>query len=178
MRGAAARLVAALVLASGSALAADDAETCQMDSGEIAIAACDRVIASPRRAPAVRATALVNRGQEWYLKMDYDRAHADFSAAIRINRGPDIAVAYGNRGNVNKVRGNCRAAIQDYGKAITLVRDYPAAYVGRGLCHEELGEPGRAIGDYKMALTLPRRFDDGQWAHETAQRRLDQLGGQ
>ncbi|MBS0242347.1 MAG: tetratricopeptide repeat protein [Proteobacteria bacterium] len=164
-----------VAFAASPARAADDPEICRAESGDVAIEACNRVINSGKYSQAQLATAYVNRGQEYYVKKDYDRAYADFSMAIKINAGPDIAIAYGNRGNVDRQKNNLQAAIADYTNAVGLDPQYPAAFTGRGLTYEDLGKTALAIADYKHALSLKQRFDDGKWAHETAQRHLDKL---
>lgn len=165
-------LAFAAVFSMAPAARADDPEICRVESGDTAIEACNRVISGGHYSQAQVATAYVNRGQEYYVKRDYDRAYSDFTTAIKINAGPDIALAYGNRGNVNKQKNKLDAAIADYTNAIGLEPVYPSAYTGRGLCYEDSGKASLAIADYQKALSLPQRFDDGKWAHETAQKRL------
>lgn len=164
-----------LLAAAAPGLAAEDPEICRAESGDTAIEACNRVINSGKHPQGVVATAYVNRGQEWYIKKENDKALADFTAAIKLNKGPDIALAFGNRANVLRRKDQKEAAIADYSKAIGMVKDYTAAYVGRGLCYEDTGRKDLAIADYKKALAMQARFDDGKWAHETARRRLEQL---
>ena len=47
---------------------------------------------------------------------------------------------------------------------------------GRGLAYEGKGDVEKAKTDYRKALAVAPKYDDGQWAHETAGARLKALG--
>ena len=74
--------VALLVLcAAGGAAAADDGDTCKDGEGDIAIAACTRVLdRDPKDADAYKSRAM-----EYLIKGEYDRAIADLGQAITLN---------------------------------------------------------------------------------------------
>jgi tetratricopeptide (TPR) repeat protein len=171
MRLAGAVLLTALL--AGTA-AADDRDVCRVDSGDVAIEACNRVINSGRYSGRDLVDAYINRGQEYYLKKDYDRAISDASQAIRVD-GKTAILAYGNRGNAWSVKGEMDKAISDYTRALRLDRNYTAALTGRGMEWEKKGDTKRAIADYRAALKLPQKYQDGKWAHEKARERLAEL---
>src|SRR5262252_945743 len=64
---------------------ADDADTCAKASGDVAIAACTRVVALGRYSGNNLATLYSNRGVEYAKKGDLDRAIADEDQAIKLN---------------------------------------------------------------------------------------------
>lgn len=64
---------------------AEDSDACFRESGDVAIAACSRIIDSRKSNRANRVEAYASRGQEWYAKHDYDKAIADFNRAIDLN---------------------------------------------------------------------------------------------
>ena len=76
--------------------AAGEADTCAKQSGDAAIAACSRAIASGEFGDEELAKIYVNRGREYKNKSDLDRAIADYSEAIRVD--PKHVTAYNNRG--------------------------------------------------------------------------------
>src|SRR5262245_10529468 len=75
----------------------NDFDICEKASGDIAIAACDRAIASGKFTGRELAALYTNRGVEWRAKGNLDRAIADYTEAIRID--PTFAGAYYARGN-------------------------------------------------------------------------------
>src|SRR5262245_41122697 len=107
-------LVLGVVLLSGGIriAVADDGEICRRESGDIAIAACNRVISSRSSSQRHIVDAYINRGQLFYEGKDDDRALADFSRAISMN--PREPQAFRNRGNCWYVKGNYDRAIADY----------------------------------------------------------------
>ena len=81
-------------------------------------AACTALIDSERFTRQNLAILHSNRGIAYGKAGDYDRAIADFDAALRIN--PNHVRAYLNRGNANFARRDYDRAIADFGQAIRL----------------------------------------------------------
>jgi tetratricopeptide (TPR) repeat protein len=79
------------------------------------IAHCTAIIDSGRAKPVARAQALTARGFGYVFQKDFDRALADFDAAIRNN--PKLAAAYYYRGAIQTGRDPERA-LADINKAI------------------------------------------------------------
>jgi tetratricopeptide (TPR) repeat protein len=160
---------------------AEDSDVCFRESGDVAIAACGRVIDSRKSTRANRIEAYASRGQEWYVKHDYDKAIADFDRAIGLNPkglaeyGTGAILAYGNRGNAYDEKGDTKRAIQNYTMAIAIDPKYTASYTARGLQYEKLGDTEKARADFNAALGLPAKYQDGQWALDRARERLDAL---
>jgi tetratricopeptide (TPR) repeat protein len=157
------------------AAAAGDLDICSDESGDVAIEACTRVIASGTAAKDDLAQAYTNRGQEYYLKDDYDRAIADATRAIEI-AGRSVHVAYSNRANAWAAKGDSARAIADYARALKIDPRFPAAYTGRGMQREKLGDIRGALTDFRAALALPPSYDDGDWAHQQAREGIARIG--
>jgi tetratricopeptide (TPR) repeat protein len=116
----------AWVIAIGSLLmartvesrAADDVKTCAEQSGDVAIEACSRAITSGRYKGHRQAVNFLNRGVEWKLKKEYDRAFADQTEAIRIDAA--YADAFYNRCIILNIREDYDRAFADCSRAIEL----------------------------------------------------------
>lgn len=150
-------LAAALILlAAGTALAqpVNDAERCATISGnpDLAIQHCTRAIESGKFSGEPLSRLYFNRGIESAAKGDFDRAIADYDAALKLN--PQSADAHFNRGNAWAHKGDPDRAIADYDAAIKLDPKEPAAYGGRAVEWAVKGDYARAIADYDMAMKL------------------------
>ena len=121
--------------------------------------ACTRVIEDGAESAANRGTAHNNRGNTYLDRGDFDRALADFNAAIRLM--PNDRLPYNNRGLVYYHKGDFKRAIADFSAAIKLDPTLIDAYIGRGLTHERLGRSADAIADYRRALLLDPTNRDG-----------------
>jgi tetratricopeptide (TPR) repeat protein len=152
---------------------ADDYNICVGSTAE-AIEACTRVITSAKSTRDQVGNAYIGRGQHYYEKDDYDRAIADFNKAIPL-KPKWLQLAYGNRGNAYAMKNQDQDAIDSYDNAISLDSNYSAAYAGRGLIYEKMGLTERARSDYEAALNAKSTFQDEKWAHDTAQKHLDDL---
>jgi tetratricopeptide (TPR) repeat protein len=160
---------------------AEDSDSCFRESSDVAIAACGRIIDSRKSTRANRIEAYASRGQEWYVKHDYDKAIADFDRAIDLNPkglaeyGTGAILAYGNRGNAYNEKGDAKRAIENYTRAIAIDPKYTASYTSRGLQYEKLGDLEKARADFNAALGSPAKYRDGQWALDKARERLEAL---
>src|SRR5262249_53722668 len=155
MRGNAWRIIAGAAVAVMRAVqttAGADLQTGEDESGDVAIAACTRVIASGRYSGNNLATLYSNRGVEYAKKGDLDRAIADEDQAIKLN--PKYTSAYNNRGLAWKAKGDLDRAIADYDQAIKLDPKYTSAYNNRGLAWRAKGDLDRAIADVDQAIKL------------------------
>lgn len=150
-------LPAALLLAAaGAALAqpADDAARCMniVNNSDLAIKLCTSAIESGRHSGDALARLHNSRGNEWAAKGNYDRAIADFDAALRLN--PRYGEALRNRGDAWGDKGDYDRAITDYDAAIALDAKDAAAYSSRAFERTAKGDYARAIADYDTALRL------------------------
>src|SRR5689334_9794639 len=86
----------ATMMTLSAASAADDREICRTASGDVAISACSRAIASKKYKGQILSMLYTNRGVEYSAKGDLARAMADHDHAVKID--PKNALAYNNRG--------------------------------------------------------------------------------
>ena len=152
---------------------ASDIDNCANLSGNRAIQACDRIIKSGRYEGTDLAEAYVNRGQEYYLKNNYDRAIADITEGLRLDA--EIVQGWVNRGNARSAKGQIEEAIADYTQAIKIDPETAAGYTGRGMELEKKGELKGALADYKTAITASGDYTDKDWAHKQARERIKAL---
>ena len=76
-------------------------------------------------------------------------------AAIQMAQGQaDNPATYYNSGLQKSNRGQYKAAISDFNKAIRIKPNYGKAYIGRGIAKDAIGQHLEAIGDYNKAISL------------------------
>jgi hypothetical protein len=96
------------------------------------------------------AEAFYNRGVAYFNNKDYDKAIAEFDAAIRIR--PDYAGAFYYRGGSYSMKNDYGRAIADLDAAIAIKPDYAFAFYLRGLVYAMKGDLAAAIADWEEAL--------------------------
>jgi tetratricopeptide (TPR) repeat protein len=138
------------------ASAADDREICKTASGDAAIAACTQAIDSKKCAKKKfkRTLSLLytNRGVEYEIKKEFDKAIADHDQAIKVD--PKNWAAYNNRGNAYAGKGDYDHAIADYDTAVKLNPKYAEAFYNRGLAKRKKGDATAADADIAQAKEL------------------------
>ncbi len=97
-------------------------------------------------------SALLDHGGDCLDKGKYDDAIADYDKAIAL--GPNVAIAYTNRGLAYGQKREVDRAIADYTKAIAIDPNFVLAYALRGGAYYVKGEVDRAIADYTKAIAL------------------------
>jgi tetratricopeptide (TPR) repeat protein len=111
--------VGVLLVAVSAALCgpanADDRETCKTASGDPAISACSRAIASKKYRGNILSILYTNRGAEFGAKGELDRAMKDHDQAIKLD--PKNALAFNNRGIVKLKKGDKDGGEADIAKA-------------------------------------------------------------
>ena len=127
---------------------------------------------------AAIATARNDQSADACFTQQGEAAIAACTHAIRSGRfgGHDLATIYDNRAIELRERGEYDKAITDYTEAIRIDGELTGAYTGRGLAYEGKAEVDKARADYRTALTLAPKYDDAQWAQDTARQRLAALG--
>lgn len=121
----------------------DSGERCFAQDGEAAIAACTQAIQSGRFSGAELASIYDNRAIELRQQGEFDRAIADYTAAIRIDA--ELTGAFTGRGLAWEGKADAENAKADYRKALALAQKYDdgawAHETARGRL-EALGELG------------------------------------
>jgi tetratricopeptide (TPR) repeat protein len=152
----AAVIAVAMTLAAVDGAAADDRELCKTAKGDEAIAACTRAIESKKyKHKKFRRTLSLlytNRGVEYEIKKEFDRAIEDHSEAIKVD--PKNWAAYNNRGNAYAGKREYSNAITDYDTAVKLNEKYAQAFYNRGLAKRNSGDSTGAEGDIAQARLL------------------------
>ena len=150
-------VVAGLFLSNPAAAApANDKRTCSNASGDAAIAACGRAIASRKFKGIDLAQLYYNRGVEYAAKGECDRAIADYNEAIRLD--PKYVLAYNKRGDCYMRQGSNFRALEDYAKATELDPTDSRAYKNRGEAYENLGQLDRALEAYNEAVRIDPNY--------------------
>jgi tetratricopeptide (TPR) repeat protein len=141
-----ATLLILLSLSVSPCMAADLRKDCQ----SLQIDSCTQIIQSN---PA-DFYALGNRGIAFRVNGEYDRAIADFDAAVEIK--PDIAGLYLERGLAYDAKGEHLPAIRDFSDAIARGPKLVQAYFGRAIAYQANGQNDLSIADMNNAMKLDR----------------------
>jgi Tfp pilus assembly protein PilF len=96
------------------------------------------------------------RGNEHYIKGNYQSAIDDYSQAIKLD--PEDAGAFNNRGSAYHNLKQDERAIEDYDQAIELDPQYAVAFNNRGYAYHDLKQDERAIEDYDQAIELDPQY--------------------
>ncbi len=149
-------IAAVMVLGVCTSATADDRESCKTASGDAAIEACTRAIDSKKYNGKKNARVLsllyTNRGVEYEIKKEFDKAIADHDQAIKID--PKNPAAYNNRGNAYMGKQDYQHAIADFDQAIKLNPKYAEAFFNRGMAKREHGDVAGGETDIAQAKEL------------------------
>ncbi len=125
----------------------------------------------PRSVPVMgddpREVRLIE-GMDQGIKENYRGAIAIFTELIQ--RYPDYAVAYFNRGIARAKLMDFQGAIADQTQAIVYQADLAEAYQARGQVYWQLGQKSLAIADLQKALQLYQQQDNPISEQEIQQR--------
>jgi tetratricopeptide (TPR) repeat protein len=98
------------------------------------------------------AQAYLSRGKLWEARSEFDKAIADYSAAIKLD--PTNEFIYNSRGNAWRSKGEYDKAIADHSEAIRLDPKYALAYNNRGTAWQYKQDEDKALADYNEAIRL------------------------
>jgi tetratricopeptide (TPR) repeat protein len=154
MRGLIAILILLVALAGAGAaqVAVDDGAACTRSTGDTAVTACTRTIASRRWVGSKLAFAYHNRARGWASKSDYDRAIVDYTEALRLD--PNYVQAFYGRAVAWTMKANHDRAIADFDQAIRFDPRQALVYESRGVAWAAKGDRDRAVADFDQALRL------------------------
>ena len=113
------------------------------------------------QAGTMTAWDYLRKGNRAYDAKNYTEAIDNYNKAIE--KQPDFADAYNNRGVAYDSLGEYNKAIADYNEAIRLKPDAAVAYNNRGNAHADLGEYDMAIADYNEAIRLKPDYADAYY---------------
>jgi tetratricopeptide (TPR) repeat protein len=120
------------------------------------LAACNRIVRRGEQVSAeTRVVAYNARGFSYHQKEQYDRAIADYTAAISLSKKASATgVVYSNRGNSWYEKGKYDRSIADHDRAIGLLPRNAAVYSNRARTFRAKGDLGRAMADFDQAIKL------------------------
>ncbi len=153
-------IISALLLPALFATAparADDAATCRTWTGQEALSACTRMIASNTLRGADLAQAYLWRGITHSRHSgDWDSAIADFSEAIRL--GSKDAGAYAGRAGAYIRKGDIDRALPDLNQGLALDPRHPGVRNVFGYYYLQKRAYGRALTEVNEAIRLSPRY--------------------
>jgi lipoprotein NlpI len=123
-----------------------------VNNPDLAIKHCTRALESGTLSPAERAQAHLGRGVEFAAKNDYDRAIADYDAALRLD--PKLTDAMHNRGIAWAHKGNPERAIAEFDAALKINPKDAGVLHSRAVELTVQGDYARALADYDAVLRL------------------------
>jgi tetratricopeptide (TPR) repeat protein len=161
----------ASLAAAGTANAADAADyaACfKAETPKAIFAACTPLIDDPSVNGENRALPLIYRGRALRQLREFDRAIADFTEALRINRNHpepwvDRATAYAGKREY-------APALADFAQAIRADPGYIYSYVGRAATYRVTGDIDNAVADYGKVIELAPANPAGYIARADAYR--------
>ena len=147
-------LLAPLLAAAAYAQSNPDFEQCLKitNNPDLAIKHCTRALDSGKLSATEQAQAHLSRGVEFATKNDYDRAIADYDAALRID--PKLTDAMHNRGIAWAHKGNPERAIADFDAVLKLNPKDAGVLHSRAVELTVQGEYARALADYDAVARL------------------------
>lgn len=119
---------------------------------DLRIQACTALLQSGGQTPENILAALINRGEAYDSKRDYNQAIGDYSAALAIR--PDFGPAYVHRCLTYTEQGDNDRAIADCDAALKLDPGDPAALLNRGIARYAKGNTDQAIEDWTQAIAI------------------------
>ncbi len=117
------------------------------------VEACTEFLKAGNLAVDQRSYALVKRGDAHVKLREEDLALQDYNAAIAVN--PKAGVAYNQRGNVFRNRGDYDLAIENYTASLKL-QEFAVRYTNRGLTYRLKGDLDKALADLSAAIKMKR----------------------
>src|SRR5262249_52597333 len=119
-----------------------------------------------------KPVVLANRANVYSATRDYDKAIADFSAAIQLQ--PQTATYFAWRGACYTHKPDYAAAIADYSEALRLEPKNSAFLVSRGDCFRSQQKWDQAQSDYQASLELRKAASGAE--HQLEAESLQKLG--
>jgi tetratricopeptide (TPR) repeat protein len=143
--------VATAMLSVGPATA-DDRETCDKASGDVAIAACTRVINSGQLNGQLLAEALHSRGEEYTGIGKFDLALRDFDVSLRLR--PNHAPTLDGRGRTYLFMKQFEKAIRDFDAALRFAPGFYNSLYARGWAKTQIGNFDGGKADIAAAKAM------------------------
>ncbi len=130
----------------------NDLQICRQEFGDVAIAACTRLIASGRLTKPGLAEAYNNRCYVHAIAGNLQTALVDCSESLRLN--PNSHSSLDSRGFTYLKLGKLDLAITDFDAALRLEPKKSNSLYGRGVARLRLGDVGRGNEDIAAAKSI------------------------
>ncbi|MFE4337157.1 tetratricopeptide repeat protein [Streptomyces sp. NPDC056831] len=114
------------------------------------------LLGAPELGNAGRALAHTARAREHRVAGDYERALADYAAALRIT--PDAARAYGSRGETYRLMGRYEEALSNHTRAIEINPQASWIFAARAQTYQTMERHDEAITDYTRAIEINPQY--------------------
>ncbi len=145
--------VASSVLLASPPAKAGDFDDCWDKTGQAAVGACSRLIASGSYSGEALGKIYTARSFHYLALNNLPAVIDDCNRALAINaRDP---VAWHNRSVAKGRNGDNQGALADVDQAIRVKPDYYNAFVQRGLLYERLGNLEQARASFRVAAGAP-----------------------
>ncbi|MGV8056737.1 MAG: tetratricopeptide repeat protein [Smithellaceae bacterium] len=119
---------------------------------EFVKASTSKQIEYAKAADTLSATDWFNKGLQYKLIEEYDKAIDAYTRAIALKT--NYVAAYNNRGNAYEEKGQNDRAIKDYKEAIAIDSNVVEAYYNLGHVYNRKGQYDDAIENYNKAIKL------------------------
>ena len=133
-----------------------NAKICRDKSGDEAIAGCTAAIQSGKLSGVGLAIVFYGRGFEYQRQDNTDRAIADYSEAIRLDR--EKVGAFFNRGGLYFLLKDYARAIADFNEVIRINPREAPAFHARGQAERRIGKTTEGDADIAHACNLDSEF--------------------
>jgi tetratricopeptide (TPR) repeat protein len=133
-----------------------NAKICHDKSGDEAIAGCTAAIQSGKLSGIGLAIVFYGRGYEYQGQEKAAQAIADYSEAIRLDRGK--VGPFFNRGGLYHQQKDYVRAIADYSEAIRINPQEAAAFSARGWAERRIGKTAEGDADIARACSLDSEY--------------------
>jgi tetratricopeptide (TPR) repeat protein len=154
---------------------ADDIAACRNLSGDKAIDACTRAIASGKYKDNSLADLYSWRGTQFGNVGQYERAIQDLDRASQI--APPTAGVLKYRCWTLTIAGQPDKALADCNRSLQLESDDEGTLNSRGLAYLRLGQLDQAIADYDAALRKAPKLQSALYGRGIAKRKKGDLMG-
>ena len=155
-------LAAALFALTAPASAADSLQSlCVTDSGQVEagarVTACSQLPDEGKAGPAARIDIYINRAWSYGQLGGWDKAFADYEAALKIN--PGAAKVHNEKGLARLRMGRFEDAVTNYDRALKLDARMTLSYYGRAVARAKFGQTAAAEADFAAARRINPRVD-------------------
>lgn len=176
MRRVSVNLIVWLMCATPFAARADETSKCSWSEDPTrVVATCTRVIESNTLREISLSKVHVLRARAWHMLKEFQYADADYSRAVALVResapylSDELAEMYLGRGDLRRLHGKYRDALDDYEEVLTYSPSHLRALFLSGQMHEKVGDSRKALRQYRRLLEIAPNHAQAQAAQKKLQ---------